>query len=200
MSQQTVDPKQRTKNRRVVSGLVLLFAAPVILAYVAHYMGWFNIATQNNGTLLEAPYPHFEQYQWQTAEGEKLHFREFETKWWWVYLPKSDDCSQTCDTTVKWLTRNHLALGKQADKLKRLVVFPSQVIGQEKVEDADKIVLAKGSIAGGNPQLQRGKVYLMDPHGNLFMQYEPVHTQDEAIASSKGLRDDVRKAMKVTGL
>ena len=40
----------------------------------------------------------------------------------------------------------------------------------------------------------------MDPHGNVFMQYEPVNNQDEAIASSKGLRDDVRKAIKVTGL
>ena len=204
MSQQAVDPKQRTKNRRVVSGLVLLFAAPVILAYIAHYMGWFNVATQNNGTLLKAPYPHFEQFEWTSADDETLHFKDFETKWWWVYLPESDDCSQTCDTTIKWLTRNHLALGKQADKLKRLVVFPSQVNYQDKVEEADKIVLAKGAIERGpdskTSSLERGKVYLMDPHGNLFMHYEPVKNQEEAIATSKGIRDDVRKAMKVTGL
>ncbi len=200
MSQQAVDPKQRTKNRRVVSGLVLLFAAPVILAYVAHYMGWFNVATQNNGTLLQTPYPHFEQFEWTSADGETLHFRDFETKWWWVYIAESDDCATTCDTTIKWLTRNHLALGKQADKLKRLVVFPSQVNYQDKVEDADKIVLGKGSAKNATSELERGKVYLMDPHGNLFMQYEPVNNQEEAIASSKGLRDDARKAMKVTGL
>jgi cytochrome oxidase Cu insertion factor (SCO1/SenC/PrrC family) len=200
MTQPAVDPKQRGKNRRVVSGLVLLFAAPVILAYIAHYMGWFNVATQNNGTLLKAPYPHFEKFEWATADDEKLHFKDFETKWWWVYLPESDECLQTCDTTIKWLTRNHLALGKEADKLKRLVVFPSQVIYQDKVEQADKIILAKGKAQGDGTQLERGKVYLMDPHGNLFMQYEPVNNQDEAIATSKGIRDDVRKAMKITGL
>lgn len=200
MSQQAVDPKQRTKNRRVVSGLVLLFAAPVILAYIAHYMGWFNVATQNNGTLLEAPYPQFEQFEWSGTDNEPLHFRNFETKWWWVYLPESDECLKTCDTTIKWLTRNHLALGKEADKLKRLVVFPSQINYQDKVEEADKIVLAKGSATGQETSLERGKVYLMDPHGNLFMQYEPVNNQEEAVASSKGIRDDVRKAMKVTGL
>lgn len=200
MSQQAVDPKQRAQNRRVVSGLVLLFAAPVILAYLAHYMGWFNVATQNNGTLLEAPYPHFEKFDWVSADGEELHFRDFETLWWWIYLPQADECDAQCDLTVKWLTRNHLALGKNTDKLKRLVVFPGAVSYQEKVQEADKIVLAKGNAQGDGASLERGKVYLMDPHGNIFMQYEPVSTQDEAIANSKGLRDDVRKAMKVTGL
>ncbi|GAA0206075.1 hypothetical protein GCM10009123_11930 [Kangiella japonica] len=200
MSQQAVDPKQRAQNRRVVSGLVLLFAAPVILAYVAHYMGWFNVATQNHGTLLEAPYPHFEQFEWVSAEDEQLHFRDFETLWWWIYLPESNECAETCDLTVKWLTRNHLALGKNADKLKRLVVFPTAVSYVEKVEDAEKIILAKGSAKASRNSLERGKVYLMDPHGNVFMQYEPVNNQEEAIARSKGLRDDVRKAMKVTGL
>lgn len=200
MSQQAVDPKQRAQNRKVVSGLVLLFAAPVILAYVAHYMGWFKVATQNHGTLLEAPYPHFEQFEWANADGEKLHFRDFETLWWWIYLPQSNECLETCDLTVKWLTRNHLALGKNSDKLKRLVVFPSDVSYEDKVENAEKIILAKGSAEGKDTRLERGKVYLMDPHGNVFMKYEPVNNQDEAIASSKGLRDDVRKAIKVTGL
>ncbi|GAA4359027.1 hypothetical protein [Kangiella marina] len=200
MSQQAVDLKQRTKNRRVVSGLVLLFAAPVIVAYIAHYMGWFNVATQNNGTLLKAPYPHFEQFEWTSTEDDKLHFRDFETLWWWIYLPQSDDCAETCETTVQWLTRTHLTLGKQADKLKRLVVFPSQVNYQDKVEDADKILLAKGSATNPTSSLERGKVYLMDPHGNIFMQYDAVNNQEEAIASSKGIRDDARKAMKITGL
>lgn len=200
MSQQAVDPKQRASNRRVVSGLVLLFAAPVILAYIAHYMGWFNIATQNNGKLLQSPYPHFEQFQWTSAEGEPLHFRDYETLWWWIYLPQSDACETTCETTIKWLTRTHLTLGKEADKLKRLVVFPSKVNYQEKVENTDKILLAQGPARNNASELERGKVYLMDPHGNIFMQYEPVSTQEEAKASSKGIRDDVRKAMKVTGL
>ncbi|AOE48998.1 hypothetical protein [Kangiella sediminilitoris] len=200
MSQQTVDPKQRKSNRRVVSALVLLFAAPVILAYIAHYMGWFNIATQNNGKLLESPYPHFEQFEWSSASGDPLHFRDFETLWWWVYIPQSDDCGNTCEMTIKWLTRTHVTLGKEAEKLKRLVVFPSEVNYQDKVEDADKIVLARGSAKNSETELERGKVYLMDPHGNIFMQYDSVSTQEEAKASSKGIRDDVRKAMKVTGL
>ena len=205
MSQQTVDPKQRRNNRRVVSGLVLLFAAPVILAYVAHYMGWFNVATQNHGTLLKAPYPHFEHFEWSSNDEQPLHFRDFETYWWWIYVAQSDDCSVTCDTTIKWITRNHLALGKDAEKLRRLVVFPSKVNYSDKIEASDKILLAKGSAEGSNSEgtavsLERGKVYLMDPHGNIFMQYDSVSNQEEAIATSKGFREDVRKAMKITGL
>jgi len=200
MSQQPVDPKQKTKNRRVVSGLVLLFAAPVLLAYVANYMGWFKMATKNNGTLIESPVPNFQQFQWASAKGDPLHFKDFETLWWWVYLPESDDCLKTCETTIQWLTRTHVTLGKQSDKLKRLVVFPSQVQYQDKVEDAEKIILGQGSAKNTTSELERGKVYLMHPNGDIFMQYEPVHNQDEAIATSKGLRDDVRRAMKITGL
>lgn len=200
MSQQPVDPKQKTKNRRVVSGLVFLFAAPVILAYIANYMGWFNVAKNNNGTLLQTPVPNFQQFEWVGADEKALHFKDFETLWWWVYLPKSNDCSTTCQITIKWLTRTHLTLGKESDKLKRLVVFPSEIQYQDKVDDAEKIILAQGPAKSAKSQLARGKVYLMHPNGDIFMQYDAVHTKEEAIATSKGLRDDVRRAMKITGL
>ena len=114
MSQQTVDPKVRSQNRKVVSALVLVFAAPVILAYVAMHMGWFQVATKNNGTLLESPYPHFGQFQWYGVDDEPLHFKDFETQWWWIYFPEQNTCDEACELNIHWLTQTHATLGKES--------------------------------------------------------------------------------------
>lgn len=203
MSQQTVDPKVRSHNRKVVSALVLVFAAPVILAYVAMHMGWFHVATKNNGTLLDTPYPHFDQFEWFGVDEQPLHFKDFETQWWWIYFPEQNTCDAACELNIHWLTQTHATLGKESEKLTRLIVFPDDIIYEYKVQDSEQLRLARGNgqpTIGDGVQLETGKIYLMDVHGNIFMRYEPVADEQEAMMRSKGLRDDVRRAIKSTGL
>ncbi|NVK22873.1 MAG: hypothetical protein HWD86_10165 [Kangiellaceae bacterium] len=207
MSQPAVDPnvdqKQRSQNRKVVSALVLLFAAPVILAYVAFHMGWFNAASKNKGTILPSPYPRFEQFQWFDSEGQELHFKNFETRYWWIYFPQTNECDSQCDINMRLLTQTHAGLGKESEKLTRLVVFPSDIQYVDKVEKPEQLQLAKGNgqpTQGDGAQLEAGKIYAMDVHGNIFMQYEPVTNEEEAKLRSKDLRTDIRRVMKTTGL
>ena len=203
MSQPAVDPKVRRQNRKVVSALVLLFAAPVILAYVAFHMGWFNVATKNKGTLLPSPYPRFEQFQWFDADSKALHFKDFETQWWWIYFPESNQCDSTCELNMHLLTQTHAGLGKESEKITRLVIFPSEIKYTDRVENEQQLRLAKGDgrpTEGDGAQLESGKIYIMDVHGNIFMQYSSAGSEDEAKVRSRELRDDIRRAFKATGL
>ena len=80
---------------------------------------------------------------------------------------------------------------------------PDDIIYEDKVKDNEQLRLARGNgqpTKGDGVQLEAGKVYLMDVHGNIFMRYEPVANEQEAVMRSKGLRDDVRRAIKATGL
>lgn len=198
-----LDEQTKRQNRRVISGLVLLFVLPVVLAYTAFYMGWFTQATKNKGTLLEYPYPNFGQFTWFNQEGEQLHFRDFETQWWWLYFPKSNECDAECELNMEFLSRTHQGLGKRIEKLTRLAIFPSEIKYSERAEKTEQLQLAKGNgqaHIGDGAQLELGKIYAMDVHGNIFMQYEPAKTLEEARMKAKDLRDDVVRAMRNTGL
>ncbi len=211
-----LDEKTKRQNRRVISGLVLLFVVPVILAYTAFYMGWFEQPTRNQGVLLEKTYqcprdggeseksyPCFEHFAWFDEAGQPLHFKDFETQWWWVYFPKSNECDQECELNMNFLTRTHLGLGKRIEKLTRLAVFPNQILYTDRVAKPEQLKLARGNgnaHIGKGVQLEIGKIYAMDVHGNIFMQYEPVKTEEEARMKAKDLRDDIVRAMRNTGL
>lgn len=136
-------------------------------------------------------------------DDEPLHFKDFETQWWWVYFPEQNTCDEACELNIHWLTQTHATLGKESEKLTRLIVFPDDIIYEDKVQDSEQLQLARGNgqpTVGEGAQLESGKIYLMDVHGNIFMRYEPVTDEQEAIMRSKGLRDDVRRAIKATGL
>ncbi len=198
-----LDEQTKRQNRRVISGLVLLFVVPVVLAYTAFYMGWFEQPTRNKGTLLESPYPRFEQFTWMNQAGEPLHFKDFETQWWWIYFPKTNQCDAECELNMAFLTRTHQGLGKRIEKLTRMAIFPSDIQYADRVEKAEQLRLAKGTgqaHIGDGVQLEAGKIYAMDVHGNIFMQYEPVATEEEARMKAKDLRDDIVRAMRNTGL
>ncbi len=195
--------QNRRKNRQVISALVLLFVVPVVLAYVAFYQGWFNQATRNHGELLESPYPRFEQFQWYGADGQPLHFKDFETQWWWLYFPKSNQCDAECEVNMEFLSRTHQGLGKRIEKLTRLVIFPSENRYAEKNEKPEQLQIAYGNgqaHLGEGAALELGKIYAMDVHGNIFMQYEPVENLEQARVKAKDLRDDIVRAMRNTGL
>lgn len=197
------DEQTKKQNRRAVSGLVILFIVPVVLAYVAYYQGWFTQATRNNGTLLESPYPRFEQFSWLDAQGEPLHFKEFETQWWWIYLPESNLCDAKCELNLEFLTRSHQGLAKRIEKLTIMMIFPDDIQYGERVKNTEQLRLAKGTgqpHIGEGANLESGKIYAMDVHGNIFMKYDAVKTQDEAMQQSKALRDDIVRVMRNTGL
>ncbi len=211
-----LDEKTKRQNRRVISGLFLLFVVPVVLAYTAYYMGWFTQATKNKGVLLEKvyqcprdempdepSYPCFENFAWTDADGNPLHFKNFETQWWWIYFPKSNECDAECDLNMEFLARTHQGLAKRIEKLTRLAVFPSEVNYTDPLEKPEQLQLAKGNgqpHIGSGAKLEAGKIYAMDVHGNIFMQYEPVKTEEEARLKAKDLRDDIVRAMRNTGL
>lgn len=194
---------RRSNNRKTVSGLVFLFIVPVILAYVAFYMGWFTQPTRNHGEIMEKPYPRFEQFQWFDAEDKPLHFRDFETQWWWLYFPKSNECDSECELNIRFLTRTHAGMGKRTEKLTKLIVFPSDIQYQDRIKKPQQMRLAKGKGSpqiGEQVQLEIGHIYAMDVHGNIFMKYKPVTSEADARQRSANLRKDIERVMKNTGL
>ena len=48
--------KTQSKNRLILIAVLLLFAAPLVIAFVLNQQGWHPQNTRNSGTLVEPPY------------------------------------------------------------------------------------------------------------------------------------------------
>ncbi len=176
--------------------LLLIFAigvVPVVLAWILqyHFPQWLPDMTTNEGTLIQPPI---------TIEGT----RTYPAGKWTLLIPVSDRCDETC-RQVFYLSRQvHVALGKDSDRLQRVVFatvplstgfaeFLASRHGDVLIENADEngVVEKLRTVAPGIPA--ETMVFLMDPHGNIMMVYSPGQ-------GGKPMLKDLKHLLKVSGI
>ena len=100
--------------------------------------------------------------------------------WILAFLIKQD-CNKLCQENLYQIRQIRLAIGKDQDKLERLVLskasldwdnYKKEYPGQKYIDSSminfDGIVSAFKS----NLELKSDSIYLIDPYGNLMMQYK----------------------------
>ncbi len=201
----TNDPP-KAKNRLSLIVLFSLFLAPVIVAALLFYVfpEWRPTGTSNHGQLVE-PIRPLPAFSLQTLGGENIDETFLRGKWNLVYLAQGP-CLEACVDQLYTIRQVRLATGKNIDRLQRLMFwdrtgvddtgqaalrehFPGQVIVPVEPEDA---VVDVFNLDPGN-SLQAGRIYLVDPLGNLMMSYEPG-------AAPRGMIKDLERLLKYSGL
>lgn len=177
---------KQNQNRLVFVAIVLLFAVPLIAAFVLRSSGWKPTNTRNTGTLVEPP-RDITHATATLADGTPFTWKDPQYRWTLLLLP-SADCAAKCIERIDEAVRMRLTLGRNAERLRIVYIGQTQadeffasraplslvrdetnVFADERARNADSLALA-----------------LIDPNGLLMMRYPDGY-------SAQGLRSDITR-------
>jgi hypothetical protein len=189
------------RNRLQLILLALLFASPVIAAWVA----WKFAVTEgvdgttNAGQLIQPARP-LQGAPWLDAEGQPLPADLLSVRWSYVLLA-GDGCDALCVERL-YLTRQvRTSVNKDMSRVQRVLLLTRlpDDLAKLRAEHPDLVVAVLDAstwqtfvdqFAVGADASERA-LYLVDPLGNLMMRYVPE-------VPAKGVLKDLRKLLKAS--
>ena len=110
---------------------------------------------------------------------------------WQLIYARMSACEQECAQHLRRLLQVQLALGRDQDRVQRVVWHVGNL---PQLEDPQLAVHSLDDAAGrrviealGAERLQNGRVYVADPHGELILSYPPDVEQKELLRDLKRL-------------
>ena len=192
------------RQRRTLIGLALLFFAPLGLAFFLYYgVGWRPGSHVNHGQLIDPPrplpavrLPHVAldgSADTQTAP-------DFLTRKWTLLYWGAGTCAERCKAELYDTRQVRYALNRDMDRVQRVFVAQGpccdldflrrqhpDLITVRATSDAAP-VLALLRLSPADDPATGGRVYLIDPLGNLMMVYA-------AGARPKGMLEDLKRLL-----
>lgn len=167
---------EQRKGRLMLIVLVVLFALPVAAVVLLRAVDW-RPSGNSYGELLQPPRP-LTFPQLQSAGGQPFGAAEWKRKWHMVYL-SGDGCDARCREELHGMRQLHASLAKQIDRIERVWLIsgtaPAVELQQIQREYPDLIVLPAAAALSrqfeADDMDQPGRIYLVDPLGNLMMSY-----------------------------
>lgn len=187
------------RGRRQLLLIGAIFFTPVLIAFVLYFGQWWRpTGGVNKGELVDPARPlptvMLPLTESATASGDLLR-----GKWTWVYIGDGA-CDARCQTALADTRAARSLLAEKMPRVQR-VFFAAGACCQLdalKREHPDLIVArfdnpeltAAFTLHDASP-LTAGRIYLVDPLGNLMMSYAPD-------APSMGLLEDIKKLLKLS--
>ena len=181
--------------------LLALFFAPLLLAFLLYYGadGWRPPGATNRGDLVNPPRP-LPQAVLQTPQGAELATASLHGKWTLIYIG-AGQCDARCHEALILMRQTRLALSDEMSRVQRLFLATGECCDHAYL-DTEHAGLITARLDGntalletfsrpGLPVEQAGRIYIVDPLGNLMMSYEPE-------ARHKGLLEDLKKLLKLS--
>lgn len=176
------------RSRLTLLLVVAAFLTPLIIAWVFNFgiEDWEPASKRNHGQLVEPARP-LANLSLLAADGSVLREEFLRGKWTLIYI-LGGECTELCRENLYKMRQVRLALGEDLDRVQRLMVmtdesaaafstelqevYPGLVIGH--LPDAQAAgQLSQFQLNDGEGLAASGRVYLVDPLGNLMMSYEP---------------------------
>ena len=115
-----VDKSKR--SRLVLVAIMLVFAAPLVVAMLLNLTGWRPASTRNYGVLVEPPLD-VSAAPVTLAGGGKLDWRD--PQWHWTLVALSNgDCRDSCRARIADVLRMRLTLNRNAERLRVVYLGP----------------------------------------------------------------------------
>jgi cytochrome oxidase Cu insertion factor (SCO1/SenC/PrrC family) len=198
------DPAARRRGRRQLLLLAALFFVPLALAFWMYYgpSGWRPSGNASQGDLLEPARP-LAAMAVPTADGTMTDAGFLRGKWTMLYVGDGL-CDDRCRKALYLTRQSRIALNKDMDRVQRVFLVtgrccdrgflaaehPDLVVAR--VDDAASAALLEPFPAyDGVPVAAAGRIYLVDPLGNLLMSYAPS-------APDKALLTDLKKLLRLS--
>lgn len=181
--------------------LVGAFVTPLALAFLLYYgLGIRPQGSTNKGDLIHPP-ASLPEVELPAVADQTLAANALRGKWSMVYIGDGA-CDPRCREALTLMRQTRLALGDKMERVQRVFLISGNCCDQAYL-DAEHAGLLLGRIdnSTGQALLETfpdtskaaglGRIYLVDPLGNLMMKYEPD-------APQKGLLEDLKKLLKLS--
>ncbi len=200
----THDPLAVRRGRRQLLLLAALFFVPLALAFWMYYGSgsWRPGGDVSKGDLIDPARP-LPQLALPTLQGVPTDPGFLTGKWTMLYVGDGL-CDEHCRKALYLTRQSRIALNKDIDRVQRVFVVTDHCCDREflasehpdllvvRAEDAASAqLLAPFPAYDGVPVGAAGRIYLVDPLGNLLMSYPPG-------APDKALLTDVKKLLRLS--
>lgn len=182
--------------------LIAVFFAPLVIAFVLYYGidDWRPVGQTNYGELVQPPRP-VPAIELRSVDGEALPEAVFKGKWTLVYIGPGS-CDTRCREALTLIRQTRLALNDDLPRVQRLFLstgeccdrayfsseHPGLLVGTLEGEAGAKL---REVFAIAEPVEEAGRIFIVDPLGNLMMSYSPA-------TEPKGLLQDMKKLLKLS--
>jgi cytochrome oxidase Cu insertion factor (SCO1/SenC/PrrC family) len=205
-------PAVATRPKRgVLLLLVLLFFAPLLLAFVLYYgSGWRPTGRTNHGELIEPartlPLVALPQVALapQAAPGaapggDALAAADVLTGKWSLVYVNSGACNADCRNTLYFMRQTHLGLANLAPRVQRVFLVTAGCCDRDYLaREQPGLITLNADGAAAAPLLAQfplerrsSTIFVVDPRGNLMLRYD-------AHDDPKGLRNDLKKLLTLS--
>jgi hypothetical protein len=161
------------RSRLFLIAIVLVFAAPMVVALLLNLSGWRPASTRNYGVLVEPPVD-IGAAAVTLDGGGKLDWRD--PQWHWTLVVLSNgECAAPCQARIADVLRMRLTLNRNAERLRVVYLGPSmpaaavQALAPLLAGSDDNNVLAayRPEVAG------TAALALVNPNGLLMLRFGP---------------------------
>ena len=208
-----MDPRARTRQRRVLIGLALLFFAPLGLAFYLYYGhgAWHPGGRVNAGELVNParPLPALALPLWSSDDAVAAGYTDpdfLKGRWTFLYVG-SGRCAAACQSRLYDTRQVRIALDRDMKRVQRVFIadagccdpqylreqHPDIVAVRATAEAAPLLALLGGREGPGRQPFAESRVYLIDPLGNLMMSYAPD-------AKAKGMLEDMKRLLRLSSI
>lgn len=178
--------KRRSNGRLMLIGLILIFALPAIIAKTVLDQHWYTTGVTNSGELVE---PRV------TLQDFGITLPVAEEGWLVGYIAPTE-CESLCEQQLHYLNQSYLALGKNKERVTAVVFVAEGVSLRGTINKPDLEFLAGGDKLRG--KFAPASIVIIDPLGQLVMEYKSVSQQSQLVSQSKGMIHDLRKLLKLS--
>jgi cytochrome oxidase Cu insertion factor (SCO1/SenC/PrrC family) len=189
-------PREPRTSRTQISLLVAVFFAPLAIAFALYYGAWRPGGQTNHGELIDPPRPLAPQAL-TGSNGEPIAADFLQGKWSLAFIG-GGECEPRCREALTLMRQTRLALGDDLTRVQRVFLardpccdrsyldaeHPGLIVVHANSPEADALLAPF-------PHAAQGRIYIIDPLGNLMMSYAPD-------AKPKGLMEDMKKLLKLS--
>ena len=189
------------RPRKQIWILISAFFAPLALAFLLYYgLDIRPHGTTNKGDLIHPPVT-LPEVELPGTKNHTFAANALRGKWSMVYIGDGA-CDARCREALTLMRQTRLALGDDMNRVQRVFLVSGNCCDQAYL-DTEQAGLLLGRIDNSSGQTlletfpdtaraaSLGRIYLVDPLGNLMMKYE-------SDAPQKGLLEDLKKLLKLS--
>lgn len=189
------------RSRKQVWVLIAVFFAPLILAFLLYYgLGVRPPGSTNKGDLIHPPVT-LPEIELPGAAEQNLPANVLRGKWTLVFIGDGA-CDNRCREALTLMRQTRLALNDDITRVQRLFLSTGNCCDSNYLDQEHRgLLLGRIDNPAGRAWLEtfpdaaeattHGRIYLVDPLGNLMMKYEPD-------APQKALLEDLKKLLKLS--
>jgi len=190
-------PQKTMKPRSLLAlwAVLLVCAAPIVAAVVVYFFLKPSGNTTNFGQLVIPQRPAV-ALNGKTLEGKPFEFSQLSGQWSMV-IATGSSCDKTCQMQLYNMRQIRISTGKNRDRVERIwLVTDNAPIDIPLLKQHEGLTVVRVDPARLNTWLSArtedlsGRMWFVDPRGNLMMQYSPG-------ADAKGIRQDFSKLLYI---